>query len=37
MIASPSGAFAGVGFAIPSDTVNRIVQFLGILVKLDFS
>jgi len=26
MIASPSGAFAGVGFAIPSDTVNRIVQ-----------
>lgn len=25
MIASPSGAFAGVGFAIPSDTVNRIV------------
>ena len=37
MIASPSGAFAGVGFAIPSDTVNRIVQFPGILVKLDFS
>ncbi|CAJ1457201.1 unnamed protein product [Effrenium voratum] len=26
MIASPSGAFAGVGFAIPSDTVARIVQ-----------
>ena len=29
MIASPSGAFAGVGFAIPSDTVNRIVQCFG--------
>lgn len=25
MIASPSGAFAGVGFAIPSDQVNRVV------------
>ena len=29
MIASPSGAFAGVGFAIPSDTVNRIVTSPG--------
>eukprot|EP00928_Gymnodinium_smaydae_P024777 TRINITY_DN19950_c0_g2_i1.p1 TRINITY_DN19950_c0_g2~~TRINITY_DN19950_c0_g2_i1.p1 ORF type:complete len:462 (+),score=95.93 TRINITY_DN19950_c0_g2_i1:38-1387(+) len=28
MIASPSGAFAGVGFAIPVDTVVRIVQQL---------
>lgn len=26
MIASPSGAFAGVGFAIPVDTVLRVVQ-----------
>ncbi|CAE7300309.1 DEGP1 [Symbiodinium sp. CCMP2592] len=26
MIASPSGAFAGVGFAIPVDTVTRIVD-----------
>ena len=30
MIASPSGAWAGVGFAIPVDTVKRIVQQLGI-------
>ena len=29
MIASPSGAWAGVGFAIPVDTVKRIVQSLG--------
>ncbi|CAK9084834.1 Protease Do-like 1 [Durusdinium trenchii] len=28
MIASPSGAWAGVGFAIPVDTVKRIVQQL---------
>jgi len=28
MITSPSGAFAGVGFAIPVDTVVRIVQQL---------
>lgn len=28
MIASPSGAFAGVGLAIPSDTVSRIVRQL---------
>ena len=26
MIASPSGAFAGVGFAIPVDTVSRVVE-----------
>eukprot|EP00929_Paragymnodinium_shiwhaense_P044585 TRINITY_DN22852_c0_g1_i2.p1 TRINITY_DN22852_c0_g1~~TRINITY_DN22852_c0_g1_i2.p1 ORF type:complete len:424 (+),score=67.68 TRINITY_DN22852_c0_g1_i2:45-1316(+) len=26
MIASPSGAFAGVGFAIPIDAVTRVVQ-----------
>merc|ERR1712232_741785 len=28
MIASPSGAFAGVGFAIPVDSVVRVVQQL---------
>ncbi len=28
MIYSPSGAFAGVGFAVPIDTVNRIVSQL---------
>mmetsp|Transcript_2593 Transcript_2593/g.7351 ORF Transcript_2593/g.7351 Transcript_2593/m.7351 type:complete len:216 (-) Transcript_2593:8-655(-) len=28
MIYSPSGAFAGVGFAIPSDTVRRVVNQL---------
>mmetsp|Transcript_11062 Transcript_11062/g.24366 ORF Transcript_11062/g.24366 Transcript_11062/m.24366 type:complete len:458 (+) Transcript_11062:224-1597(+) len=28
MIASPSGAFAGVGFAIPVDTVERVVSQL---------
>lgn len=28
MIASPSGAFSGVGFAIPVDTVVRVVQQL---------
>src|SRR5690606_22626805 len=27
-IASGSGAFAGVGFAVPADTVNRIVPAL---------
>lgn len=27
-IASPSGAFAGVGFAVPVDTVNRVVPDL---------
>jgi len=28
MIVSPSGAFAGIGFAVPVDTVNRIVPQL---------
>jgi len=28
MIASPSGAFAGVGFAIPVDSVSRVVEQL---------
>jgi len=28
MIYSPSGAYAGVGFAVPVDTVNRIVPKL---------
>lgn len=27
-IYSPSGAFAGIGFAVPVDTVNRIVPYL---------
>src|SRR5262249_61220683 len=27
-IVSPSGAFAGIGFAVPMDTVNRIVPEL---------
>ncbi len=28
MIVSPSGAFAGIGFAVPVDTINRIVPQL---------
>jgi S1-C subfamily serine protease len=35
-IVSPSGAFAGIGFAVPVDTVNRIVPELikyGILIR----
>ena len=29
-IVSPSGAFAGIGFAVPVDTVNRLVpQLIG--------
>jgi S1-C subfamily serine protease len=26
MIASPSGAYAGIGFAVPVDTINRVVS-----------
>jgi S1-C subfamily serine protease len=28
MIYSPSGAYAGIGFAVPADTINRVVPLL---------
>jgi S1-C subfamily serine protease len=34
MIYSPSGAYAGVGFAVPADTVNRIVPKLIVYGKI---